>query len=315
VLEKASQSERLIAERIQRGGFAVALSGGGHRATLAAIGALLALVDRRLNRQVMQIASISGGSIANAYFAQRCDFDALEPREFDRLAAVLAATIVHRGALTGAWILAIFCGAALVWVAASAVFIWAGLGALGIWLGLVVGLGVLLGSGHVVEWLLDRRYFRPASAGGSKPRGRALVNSLSGRRVDHVFGMTDLVLGQPVYVSCQQGGMACRRLGPSPDPIFDAPPLQTFDVGEWSIAGVVRASAAFPGIPPRRVRVPRDPQNPNVAGTPDIAFLGDGGIWNNLGSQVLRESKFLVFTPPAKAASRGLWATRRSCRC
>ena len=77
--EAASQSERRIVERVQNGGFAVALSGGGHRATLAAIGALLALVDRRLNHDVLQITSVSGGSITNAHIAQRCDFDRLEP--------------------------------------------------------------------------------------------------------------------------------------------------------------------------------------------------------------------------------------------
>jgi hypothetical protein len=51
--------------------FAVALSGGGHRATLFGLGVLLALVDRDLNERVSQIASVSGGSIANAFVAIR----------------------------------------------------------------------------------------------------------------------------------------------------------------------------------------------------------------------------------------------------
>ncbi len=49
----------------------VALSGGGHRATLFGLGALLALVDLRINRRTTQIASVSGGSIANAFVALR----------------------------------------------------------------------------------------------------------------------------------------------------------------------------------------------------------------------------------------------------
>ena len=64
-----------LQEQLNAGGFCVALSGGGHRATLATIGALMALVDRRLNKVVIQIASVSGGSITNAYVAQRCAFE------------------------------------------------------------------------------------------------------------------------------------------------------------------------------------------------------------------------------------------------
>jgi predicted acylesterase/phospholipase RssA len=45
----------------------IALSGGGHRATLFALGALLYLADAGLNAGVRTIASVSAGSIANAY--------------------------------------------------------------------------------------------------------------------------------------------------------------------------------------------------------------------------------------------------------
>ena len=69
--------------------------------------------------------------------------------------------------------------------------------------------------------------------------------------------------------------------------------MQTFDGGDQSIAGIVRASAAFPGIPPRRVSMPDDPNPKFPAGLPKVAFLADGGLWNNLGTQVLREDRFL----------------------
>jgi NTE family protein len=42
----------------------VALSGGGFRATVYGLGALLYLVDSGLNKQVTSISSVSGGSIA-----------------------------------------------------------------------------------------------------------------------------------------------------------------------------------------------------------------------------------------------------------
>lgn len=82
-------------------------------------------------------------------------------------------------------------------------------------LGLLAGAGLLIGDGKLVDWLLDRRYFRlPVAA--AKNKGRARMSSLSVRRVDHVFGMTDLVLGLPFFVSNQgvgplAAGSACLK--------------------------------------------------------------------------------------------------------
>ena len=105
---------RAVAET---GEFAVALSGGGHRATLFAIGALMALVDRGLSRRVVQISSVSGGSIANAFVAQRCRFDELRPGELGTIAAELIGTIVERGVLSRAWIALITGGSIVIGVA------------------------------------------------------------------------------------------------------------------------------------------------------------------------------------------------------
>lgn len=107
----------------------------------------------------------------------------------------------------------------------------------------VIATSLMMMAGKMVEWLLDRRYFRFA-------HDRARMSTLSGHAVNHVFSMTDLVLVQPVHVSSQQGGVAWRRLGPLPNSRFDRPPIQTCALGARSIAEVVRASAAFPGIPP-----------------------------------------------------------------
>ena len=49
--------------------FAVALSGGGFRATLAAIGVLRFLADAGMLDRVRHVSSVSGGSIANGLFA------------------------------------------------------------------------------------------------------------------------------------------------------------------------------------------------------------------------------------------------------
>src|SRR5690348_14697371 len=52
----------------------VALSGGGHRASVWAAGLLLYLADAGRNGDVGVIASVSGGSITNGVVAQEMDY-------------------------------------------------------------------------------------------------------------------------------------------------------------------------------------------------------------------------------------------------
>ena len=61
----------------------VALSGGGHRATVWGWGTLLALADAGLNHQVTSIASVSGGSIANGVVANAGDFTTMAPADVE----------------------------------------------------------------------------------------------------------------------------------------------------------------------------------------------------------------------------------------
>src|SRR5262245_35425668 len=103
--EGDSTSTDRLRDRIGEGGFAIALSGGGHRATLASLGALLAIVDRGLSDKIIQIASVSGGSITNAFIAQRCHLDKCLQGQLDVIAADLASTIIRKGVLTWGWII------------------------------------------------------------------------------------------------------------------------------------------------------------------------------------------------------------------
>jgi hypothetical protein len=288
--------ERALKDRIRAGGFAVALSGGGHRATLATLGALLAIVDRGLSAKVIQIASVSGGSITNAFVAQRCKFETLRPGELDGIATELATAIVRKGVLSTKWMALLLLSPVVFGLAAAMLFSvsvvpWT-------WLAIAIGLGtglfVLLAGGLAIEWLLDRRYFRQGTS-GHRLTPRAQLASLSGGDVDHVFCMTDLALGLPVYASSGCGGMIWRRLKVEPSnlDLHKRPPFQTFDAGQLSIAELVRASAAFPGIPPRRLSIPSDPDNEMVSRSPKVAFLADGGLWNNLATHVIREDGFI----------------------
>ena len=79
---------------------AVSLSGGGHRATLFVLGALMYLVDAKANAYVTSIASVSGGSITNGLVGQNLNFRETDGTEFrSRVAGPLATQIANVGTL------------------------------------------------------------------------------------------------------------------------------------------------------------------------------------------------------------------------
>ena len=72
----------------------VALSGGGHRAAVFSLGALLYMVDARVSPNVTTISSVSGGSLLNGYLAlQRTSFDRWSQDGFEGPAAAFARCI------------------------------------------------------------------------------------------------------------------------------------------------------------------------------------------------------------------------------
>ena len=77
------------------GDIGLALSGGGHRATLFGLGALLYIADSGFHKHVTTIASVSSGSITNACVAlTKPAFNHSDaPRYFERTAAALAQRI------------------------------------------------------------------------------------------------------------------------------------------------------------------------------------------------------------------------------
>ena len=79
----------------------VALSGGGHRATVFGLGVLLAFVDQRWNERVTSISSVSGGSIANGIAVCGPDFGTVETPEFEHHISRALGTIADRGLLLG----------------------------------------------------------------------------------------------------------------------------------------------------------------------------------------------------------------------
>jgi hypothetical protein len=265
----------------------IAISGGGHRATLFGLGALLAAVDLGLNRRVVQISSVSGGSLLNGFVAQRCAFNEEYTESFDRVAAQLATVIVNRGVLTKTWIWTILLSPIAVCLTAIAILGHAPLPEV-LLLGIVMGLSLaaFLLRGWIVEWLLHRRLL-------GKGEGLLRIGEMPKRAVEHVMCCTELSQGKPCYISTWDGGRLYLRTKDSP--AWTARWGEWFDVPKLPLTSAVRASAAFPGIPPRRVSV-RPKVRPVTTGSGGevpachrALYLSDGGVWGNLGTQALLE--------------------------
>ncbi len=247
----------------------VALSGGGHRASLFGLGALLYLIDAGKGPRLGSVASVSGGSITNAFIGGAIDLKHATPSEMRRHAGVLASQIVHRGTLWASLItyaylsfiallviVAIFVSRAntpswaiaLVWVAATG----------------------------LVGWLAQRRSAVVAMAFDKTVFHGARLADMH-RAVSHVLCATDLQTGQHVYFSSEF--VYAWRTG------WGTP-------GDLRASRAAQASAALPGafsvVPIRlsRFGLPEDrivaERNP-----PKQFKLLDGGVYDNMASEWL----------------------------
>jgi hypothetical protein len=250
---------------------AVALSGGGHRACLFGLGALMYLVDAGKGPSLASIASVSGGSLANGAVAQSLDLTAARPGDLDGVAARVAGRITGRGTLFGSRVThAYVAGTALVallvlggpWLLPLA----APLKALALALGLLLVAWLASFRGRVCALAFDRTLFRPQ---GHSTRLASIRDGL-----DHVFCATDLHAGEHVYFS---GRFVCSyRFG-------NGVP------GDVRLSTVVQASAAFPGafpvawLPVSRHRFQGGAQ-PEAAKARKLALV-DGGVYDNMADQ------------------------------
>src|SRR5689334_3024278 len=75
----------------------VAISGGGHRATVWGLGTLLYLVDAGKHREVAAISSVSGGSITNGVVAHEVDLPQTDAPTFDAKVAPLVRHVADTG--------------------------------------------------------------------------------------------------------------------------------------------------------------------------------------------------------------------------
>lgn len=251
---------------------AVALSGGGHRACLFGLGALLYLVDAEKGPSIASIASVSGGSLANGAVAQSVDLTGLGKGELDEVAARVAERITGKGTIFHNWVtnLYLLLLGLLTLLALTPLCPW--LFSLSTTLRVVL----FVAGVFVVGWVagfrsrvcaaaFDRALFR---SNGSSARLASICKS-----IDHVFCATDLHAGEHVYFS---GDFVCSyRFGNG------AP-------GDIKLSTVVQASAAFPGaFPPVWLPVGR---HGFQGGQPEAATerkmcLVDGGVYDNMADQ------------------------------
>jgi predicted acylesterase/phospholipase RssA/tetratricopeptide (TPR) repeat protein len=241
----------------------VALSGGGHRATLFSLGVLLYLADSGANRNVTIMSSVSGGSLTNGYVAQECDFSSVTASEFRGVAERLARVIVFRGTVFN-WLTWLYLGvlAGLLPVLGWVLLTTNGLSRVMLAFALVIALAFTAGiRGTVVSAAFGRTLF-------SHGQRRSRLEDIH-ERVDHVICATDLFGGFPMYFSKNHVlvGDSWTRSGRTK--------LQT----------AVQASAAFPGVfPPRRIRLKGLQSWFQGRPTARFTFLVDGGVYNNLAT-------------------------------
>ncbi len=265
----------------------VAVSGGGYRAALFGLGAFAFMVDSGLNRRVRLVSSVSGGSLLNAFIAQECDLAQVSSRGFDETASKLLDTIIHRSIVASWAVRAYIVGLLGASVLIAAICIAGTPFQLPVWLCIAALVGVataLLLRGVVVEARMGTTLYTTAD-------GPTRLGSLQSGVV-HVFCTTDLAYGAPFFFMTSDRGafqvaaeyQTYRRLrrivGPKPR-------SHQWPADDVKLKKAVRASAAFPGaIPPRRHRpAPKEPTR----------FLADGGVWNNLGTQLFDHAKELRF--------------------
>jgi len=259
---------------------AVAMSGGGHRATLFVLGALMYLVDAKANQDVTSIASVSGGSITNGLVGQEVNFRHTGSDEFrDRVAKRLATQIANSGTLfaplatkiylailviVGILVIAVPAFAPVPWWARILLFV----GGTFVW-------GWIFGArGRVCARAFNSTLFSP---GGRETK----LSDVKKPDLDHVICSTEFRSAEQVYFAGDF--VYSYALG------FGVP-------AKLPLARAVQASAAFPGGFPPSILSTKQHQftgapPPGAGGPPQPPknmVLTDGGVYDNMGEQWAR---------------------------
>jgi Patatin-like phospholipase len=257
----------------------VAISGGGNRATLWGLGTLLYLVDAGKSPEIGAVASVSGGSITNAYVAQQLDLGATDTAAFDAAVTPLVRDVATKGAYAWSpvptWYVLVDIGGALLGLLAMlAAIVLAFLDvALAVTVPLLAGgLVVIVVAlqafelrSKMVERALAARYFAP---GGTRTRLADVTRS-----VDQIICATELQSALHLYFSPRF--VYSYRLG------VGAP-------ADLSLATAVQCSACLPvafaarRLPAKRFGFTGGHPAPDQPAEVGHVVLSDGGVYDNM---------------------------------
>jgi len=248
---------------------AVALSGGGHRASLFSLGVLLCLTDAGMNKDVVSISSVSGGSLTNAWLAQQGDYSKLTSRELEnQVVRPFVQQVALYGTLWAHWLTWIYIGILCITL----------LGVFALWclpvdllyrsIYFIFGLtfwGFLSTlRGKICAIAFEKILF-------SQDGFPTLLRDIQNVNIQHIICATDIRAGHHVYFS---GDFVCSYL------------LGWGSPGPLRLADSVQVSSAFPsGFPPRWLSTEQFSFVDGAQKTPDFMVLSDGGIYDNLAEQ------------------------------
>ena len=267
-------------------GIGVALSGGGHRASLFGLGVLMYLGDAGKLPEVTSVASVSGGSITNGYVAQALDVTAVrDGAAFEEAVKPLARRLAGRGTLFASWVTWAYVAVLVVTGLAAVVLPWF-VPVAGVIQFLIFLAALLLWAGLVASrrsWVAARAFRTMLFSPGGSP---TLLKDVHGA-ADHVFCATDLQSAEQVYLA--RSFVYGYRFGLG-------------DPADLALHDAVQASACLPGaFPPRWFRTarhafryptdevrPDDPCPPledRPGRRPPFLILTDGGVYDNMADQ------------------------------
>ena len=247
----------------------VAISGGGHRASLFGLGALLYLIDAEKGAQLGSVASVSGGSLTNAFFGLKVDLATVKPNAMWQQAKVFAYQIARRGTLWAAPLTYLYL-LTIALLGAAAIVV----SCLCPWWAIVLTWVIVLALGG---WLSQQRSAVVAAAFESTLLGKAKLSAMNGT-VCHIICATDLQTGQDVFFS--SGFVYSWRTG------WGTP-------GTMRAARAAQASAALPGafsvvsLPLERFGLPEKRVVADEGHPPRRFKLFDGGVYDNMGTEWL----------------------------
>lgn len=288
---------------------AVALSGGGYRASAWALGVLWALVDSGLNRQVSTMASVSGGSITNAWAGLGPGYATSSSEDFAAAARAVATRLSGRPRAWGPALLVTLAGWVVAWIAIGVkrpelaavgvvvILLASSVGAATsgdlvfnrpeLWLYVNVLLALVCltvwswpnpaGAAGAVAVLAVVALGRGAVVGWCLGRSlRGLCNSRGQKLGDlnadplHVFLATELRAGH--HAAFSRTFIYCHDLGLGAKPSL---PVRT----------AVQASSNLPGAFPTRWIRTADMGLQGGDETANWLALSDGGVYDNMGDQ------------------------------